>query len=404
VTAEQLLLIPSALLAAGWAWQAFVALRGLPKLPDLTRLELISSPTCSDLTAENGHPDLTVIVPACNEENAITATLTALLASSGVRLQIVAVDDRSTDSTGTLIDLVAAATSAKPGPHTLEVIRNRDLPPGWLGKPHALSLGLARARAPWLLFTDGDIRLDPNTAALALQYVTAEHADHLVLLFSLELKTAMEAAVFAVFQALASWNLHLWKVADPKSKAFFGAGGFNLVRREVLDQLGGMDPLRMEVAEDLRLGWMIKRAGFRQRVAVGQGLVKIRWIEGALGIVGLLEKNGFAGMRYRLDVALLAFFGLGVQIILPLAAIACGGWGAAAGLATYAFIGLAFVANRKVTQVAPWTAVLFAPATTVFLFALMRSVLLTLLRGGVAWRGTFYPLEELRRHAGRDWR
>jgi glycosyltransferase involved in cell wall biosynthesis len=327
-----------------------------------------------------------------------------LLASSGVRLQIVAVDDRSTDSTGTLIDLVAAATSAKPGPHTLEVIRNRDLPPGWLGKPHALSLGLARARAPWLLFTDGDIRLDPNTAALALQYVTAEHADHLVLLFSLELKTAMEAAVFAVFQALASWNLHLWKVADPKSKAFFGAGGFNLVRREVLDQLGGMDPLRMEVAEDLRLGWMIKRAGFRQRVAVGQGLVKIRWIEGALGIVGLLEKNGFAGMRYRLDVALLAFFGLGVQIILPLAAIACGGWGAAAGLATYAFIGLAFVANRKVTQVAPWTAVLFAPATTVFLFALMRSVLLTLLRGGVAWRGTFYPLEELRRHAGRDWR
>jgi GT2 family glycosyltransferase len=369
-------------------------------LPDLTRLGLAETDLSQQVSdAEDAAPDLTVIVPACNEEDAIEATLRSLLASTGVRLQIVAVDDRSTDQTGARMDAVEAA--AADGPHVLEVIHNRELPEGWLGKSHALKLGVERARAPWLLFTDGDVRLDSRTPALALGYAQKEQADHVVLLFSLELKSAAEAAVFAVFQALAGWNLKLWKVADPRSKQFFGAGGFNMVRRDVLAQVGGLEALRMEVVEDLRLGWRIKRAGFRQRIVLGPGLVRIRWIQGAMGIVGLLEKNGFAGMRYRLDVALLAVFGLMVQIVVPLAAIACGGWVMAAGLATYVCIGLTYAANRRVTQVSPWTALLFAPATAVFLFALLRSVVLTLWRGGVEWRGTRYPLDALRKHAGR---
>jgi hypothetical protein len=77
-----------------------------------------------------------------------------------------------------------------------------------------------------------------------------------------------------------------------------------------------------------------------------------------------------------------------------------GGWAAVAGVLTYVFIGLAYYANRRVTQVSPWTALLFAPATGVLLFALARSVVLTLWHGGVEWRGTRYGLEELRRNAG----
>jgi GT2 family glycosyltransferase len=388
------LLISTSALALGWLWQAVAALKGVPTIPDLT----LAGAPLPDLSSSEG-PDVTVVVPACNEEGSIEATLRSLLASTGVRLQIIAVNDRSTDRTGERMDSVAAGFAD--GPHTLDVIHNYELPARWLGKTHALALAAERALAPWLLFTDGDVVFEPRAIALSLGYAQSEKADHVVLGLTLEFKGIAEAAVFAAFQALSAWNIHLWKVADPKAWDFFGAGGFNLIRREVYEQLGGFEALRMEVVEDLRLGWKIKRAGFAQRFVVGPGLARIHWIQSALGIVGLLEKNGFAGLRYRVGMALLALLGLTVQIVVPLAAIAMGGWTTVAGLLTYASILLTYAANRRITQVSPWLAMFFAPATAILLFALMRSMILTIKRGGVVWRGTLYPLDELRRNAGR---
>jgi glycosyltransferase involved in cell wall biosynthesis len=396
--AIHIITVLSSMLALGWLWQAVAALRGVPTLPDLTR----AGAAWTD-PAESGAPDVTVIVPACNEQESIQATLRSLLATTGVRLQIVAVNDRSTDQTGELMDAVASEALACAGPHTLDVIHNRELPQGWLGKAHALTLAAEHATAPWLLFTDGDVTFDPRAIALALGYGRAERADHVVLIFTIQLKSVAEAAVLGAFQALAAWNTHLWKVADPKARDFFGAGGFNLVRREVYECLGGFAALRMEVVEDLRLAWKIKRAGYAQRIVLGPGLARIRWMDGALSIVGLVEKNGFAGLRYRVGISLLAFLGVGVQIVLPVAAMACGGWAALAGLLTYALIAIAYAANRPVTQVSPWVAMFFAPATAILLFAFARSMFLTIKRNGVLWRGTLYPLDELRRNAGSDW-
>jgi cellulose synthase/poly-beta-1,6-N-acetylglucosamine synthase-like glycosyltransferase len=124
--AWQVFVISSWVLALGWLWQAIAALRGMPLLPDLTRIDKAALPL---LPAGNG-THLTVIVPACNEEEAIQATLRSLLASTGLRLEIVAVDDRSTDRTGALMDQVAAEAVACEGPHRLQVIHNRELPPG----------------------------------------------------------------------------------------------------------------------------------------------------------------------------------------------------------------------------------------------------------------------------------
>ena len=387
------------LLAAGWLVKAVAAMRGVPTLPDLTR---------SDMPLPDLHltedPNVTVIVPACNEEQSIEATLRSLLASTDVRLQIIAVDDRSTDRTGPLMDQVAAEALSTGSPHTLEVIHNHDLPAGWMGKPHALAIAADRSNAPWLLFTDGDMQFHHRAIALGLGYAEAEKADHVVLAFTLELKSIAESAVIGAFGALALWNFRPWKIADPKARDFFGAGGFNLVRRRVYEQLGGFRAVRMEVVEDLRLALKIKRAGYRQRFVLGAGLARIRWIEGALGIVSALEKNGFAGLHYRTGLALLAFFGLAIQIALPLTAMALGGWPAFAGLSVYVAIALTYRANRPISQVSPWLAVFFAPATAILLCALIRSMVLALARGGVEWRGTRYPLDELRRNAGRSWK
>lgn len=392
-SAAGFLTISTSMLALGWLSQALAALRGMPTLPDLTRTP---SPF-QDLSSSDG-PDLTVVVPACNEEESIEATLRSLLSSRGVRLQIVAVDDRSTDGTGALMDAVAAEDAG--GPHSIEVIHNHELPMGWLGKVNALALGARRATAPWLLFTDGDVAFDPRAAELSLAYAIREKADHVVLILTMEFRSVAEKAVLAVFQSISQWSIRLWRVADPKARDCFGAGGFNLVRREVYERLGGFETLRMAVIEDLSLAREIKRAGYAQRIVTGPGLARIRWIQGALGIVDLLEKNGFAALRYNVGLALAVCFGLVLDIVLPFAAIAHGGWAAAAGVVMCGSIGLSYIASRRVTQVSPWLAALFAPAAAIVLFALVRSMVLTLLRDGVEWRGTLYPLKELRRNLG----
>ena len=386
------------LLAAAWLVQAWLVLRGMPTLPDLTE----SGDRLPALERGDG-PDITVVVPACNEAATIEATLRSLLASEGVLLQVIAVDDRSTDDTGTCMDRVAAEWQASSGQHTLEVLHLRELPPGWLGKPHAMALAAKRALAPWLLFTDGDVLFAPSALELALRQAQAVRADHLILVPTLILKTVGERAMLAAMQTLSQWTIRLWRVSNPKAKDFIGVGGFNLIRRDAYERVGGFDALRMEVLDDLRLGWKVKRAGLRQHVAVGPGLVRIRWIDGALAVVKLAEKNGFAVYRYRLGLTLLACAGLAFHVVAPLAALAAGGWTALAGVLTYAGIAMVYEGNRRVTQVSWWHAALFAPAVAVVIYAFARSTVLTLVRGGVKWRGTLYPLGELRRAAGRGW-
>jgi glycosyltransferase involved in cell wall biosynthesis len=386
------------LLAAAWLVQAGLVARGMPTLPDLTKMgdELPA-------VAAGAGPDVTVVVPACNEEATIVATLQSLLASTGVGLQVIAVDDRSTDGTGACMESVAAEWRSSGGAHTLEVIHVQELPQGWLGKPHAMAIAAERARAPWLLFTDGDVLFVPNAMELALRQAQAVRADHLILVPTLILKSAGERAMLAAMQVLSQWTIRLWRVANPKAKDFMGVGGFNLIRHDAYRQVGGFEALRMEVLDDLRLGWKVKRAGLRQHVALGPGLVRIRWIEGSLAVVRLVEKNGFAVYRFRLGLTLLACIGLALHAVFPVVAMIVGGWTALAGVLTYAGIAMVYEGNRRVTQVSAWHAVLFAPAVAVVIIAFLRSALLTLTRGGVMWRGTLYPLSELRRAAGRGW-
>jgi glycosyltransferase involved in cell wall biosynthesis len=398
-TIARLLVFLDWTLALAWLWQAVVTLRGVPTLPDLSAKDTADLPP---LAACDG-PHLSVIVPACDEAASIQATLRSLLASTGLRLQIIAVDDRSGDLTRERMDEIAAEACAGGMPHELRVLSVRALPAGWLGKPHAMALGAQQSSAPWLLFTDGDVLFHPQALALALREALAQKADHLALVPSLILRTTGERAMLAAMQVLAQWTIRLWKVHDPGAKDFIGIGGFNLVRREVYDQLGGFEALKMEVLDDLRFGWKVKRTGFSQLVVLGPGLARIRWIDGAFSVVRLIEKNGFAVYRYNVCLLLLACMGLAVQAFLPLVALAAGGWAWVASLATYACICLAYAANRRITQVSPWLAVFFAPATAVVAFAFLRSMVLTLARQGVDWRGTRYPLKELRRNAGRFW-
>jgi len=397
------------LLSLGWLWNLLEWLRNFPRIEDLNQITLppLSEPSLLSDPATPAAPHLTVIGPACNEAPSIAATLRSLLASTGIRLQILAVNDRSTDQTGQIMEEVLAdwqSQSLNQNPkHTLEIIHIKELPFGWLGKPHALATAARLARADWILFTDGDVRFAPQAAELALRYAIAHQADHLVLMPDWTMASPGEAAMHGAMHALSVWRIRLWRIPDPQRKDFLGVGAFNLIRRSSYQGVGGFDSLPMEIIEDMRIGWKLKRAGYRQRVVLGPGLAAVRWSRGAWGVVRNLEKNLFALYRFRLPVALFASFGLLVQLVLPLAALWAGGWARAAALVQFAAIACLYVASRKVTRVRPAYVMAYPFAIALFLFAHLRSVTMALFRGGVLWRGTLYSLKDLRAHAGGFW-
>jgi cellulose synthase/poly-beta-1,6-N-acetylglucosamine synthase-like glycosyltransferase len=156
------------LLSLGWLWNLLEWLRNFPRAEDLNQITLpaLAEPCLILDSANPAPPHLTVIVPACNEAPSIAATLHSLLASTGIRLQILAVNDRSTDQTGQLMEEVLAEWQSKSlnqtPKHTLEIIHIKYLLLGWLGKPHALAIAARLARADWIVFTDGDVLFGPG--------------------------------------------------------------------------------------------------------------------------------------------------------------------------------------------------------------------------------------------------
>ena len=378
-------------IALAWASRAILALWKLPQVPNL-----LDSPAPRELPAvQGGGPLLTVIVPARDEAAAVGETLRSLLASEGIALKIVAVNDRSSDRTG---EIMHAAAARAPG--RLRVIDITELPEGWMGKTHAMALAARDCTTPYILFTDGDIVFAPDALARAMSFVLAEQADHFVLLPTPIVKTAGERMMMGAIQALASWGPRLWRVADPAARDFLGVGAFNLVRTEAYRSVGGFEGLRMEVLEDLRLGFVLKRAGLRCRVAFGRDLVRVHWAPGALGIVRGLTKNAFAVFRFRLWQALPAIAGVLTLSLAPFIGLfgpasmrlACG--------VSLASLVVLYSKLRQGSQAGPAYVLLFPVAAVLLTYAVARSVVLTLVRGGVVWRGTRYPLRALRQMAG----
>lgn len=380
-------------IALGWVWRTVTALRCLPRIPNLTESCYAAPGPAGDVAAQ-----LTVIVPARNEAAAIESTLKSLLAQR-LPLRVIAVDDRSTDETGAIMDRVAA--QPLPAGKQLTVIHVTELPDGWLGKNHALALAARQATTPWMLFTDGDVQFAPEALSRALGYAEGVNAGHFVMLPTPILHTRGERMMMSFLQVVVVVAASLWRIPDPKAKReSIGVGAFNLIRREVYDGVGGFEALRMEVLEDVRLGYTVKRKGYRQEVAFGPGLAQVHWAPGAMGIVSNLTKNAFAVFQFRVPLLLAACVLLTTMCLAPVA-----GWFGSdlCRLACVVILAMQFVMYsyyRRFSDFPRWYFVTYPVAGMLFVYSLLRSVWTTLRQGGVIWRGTFYPLRELRRFAG----
>ena len=381
------------LIALLWAVRSLAALRNLPKLPNLLDEKY------SKLLPRNVQPLISVIVPARNEAQAIEQTLRSLLAQHEISLEILAVNDRSTDATGEIMDRVA--TEARAQSKNISIIHIAELPTGWTGKTHAMAMAARQATAPWLLFTDGDIIFREDCLHRAILYADSE-ADHLVLFPTLLLKSFGERMMLSAIQSLSLISWRPWKIADAGNRReSIGIGAFNLIRSDVYRSIGGFEALRMEVLEDLRLGYEVKQNNFRQRIVVGRDLIRVHWAAGALGVVRNLTKNIFAVFRFRPLLLLGACIALALFCLGPV----CGLFGtwtmrAASLIALASVFGVYRYSGRNLNGVSAGYSVVFPIAVCVIIYMLLRSMFVTLARRGVVWRGTFYPLAELRKHAG----
>jgi glycosyltransferase involved in cell wall biosynthesis len=363
---------------------------GGPKIADVSRPEWDRN-----LVAPLGNPRVSIIVPARNEEQDIEQTLSRLLALDYDNYEVIAVDDRSTDRTGEIMNQIAARAERQA---CLRVIHIDDLPAGWLGKTHAMWTAGKQASGDWVLFTDADVQFKPDAVRRVLAYAEAEPADHVVLFPHLIMSRPGEKMMIAFFQTLFVFGHRPWKVADPKTKDHMGIGAFNLIRRRVYEAIGTYAALRFEVLDDMKLGKVVKNAGYAQRNVFGEDLISIRWARGALGVVQNLTKNFFAVMSFQWPRMVLSCWALAFLNLMPfLGVLLAHGWARLPYAVALASMLLIYVGMGWKSSIPPYYFFLHPVSTSLFVYTMLRSMLLTLERGGVVWRGTFYPLQELRK-------
>jgi glycosyltransferase involved in cell wall biosynthesis len=373
-------------LALIWLSRLMDAVRGIPTLADLSRPEW-------DVKQVGPGNHVTIVVPARNEQASIRSTLERLLALDYGAYQVIAVDDRSTDLTGKIMDEVAKTSNPR-----LKIVHIKQLPPGWMGKSHAMWTAARQVSSDWLLFTDADVLFRPDCLRRAVAYADHERADHLVILPEVIMCSPGEKMMLAFFQLLFVFGHRPWKVADPQAKDHMGVGAFNLVRRSAYEAIGSFQALRFEVVDDMKLGKLIKNAGFRQRVVFGDDLISVRWARGVRGVVNNLTKNFFAVMSFQTWRALLACLALGVLNLLPFwGLLFAPSWARVPYGLTVAAMFVLYAGIWRQVQIPAWYFLLHPISTVLFIYTMLRSTFLTLWTGGVEWRGTRYPLEELRK-------
>jgi glycosyltransferase involved in cell wall biosynthesis len=381
--------LSTVILAGGWlcfvGWVAGV----VPSLVTLMWRSLNS--VVATLKPPAAWPKVSIIVPARDEAVKIEAAMRSKLAIDYPDLELIAVDDRSVDATGAILDRLAAEDQR------LVVIHLDSLPDGWIGKSHAMHVAAGRARGDYLLFTDADVFFDRDILRKAVTLCDGRQLDHLTLAPHLECRGFFEAALHAYFFVLLCIGAQPWLVRTPFRMAYLGMGAFNMVRRSAYDHCGGHAAIRLDVLDDVKLGKLIKLNGLRQDALDACGGLRVQWQGSFLGVIRGLEKNGFAIFEYSL-ARLVAYSAMIVLInLFPYAAVLlwpdarCGGW-----LASVLFLHTATALTAQMLGSSPVVTLGLPVAMVALLYTMWRSAWLTLSRQGVRWRDTFYPLSVLR--------
>ena len=378
------MLILFAALCAGMAWVTSAILiyaeKSMPRLSEVA------------LPPDQWQPPLvSVVVAARNESRDIEQAITSMLRLEYQSLQLTVVNDRSTDGTGDILDRLANKFT------NLKVVHLTELPAGWLGKNHALHFGARRSDGKWLLFTDADIVFEPSSLNRAVWWAETQALDHLAGVPRVAVKGFLLNSVVAAFAVFFKAHFRPWRARNPNSNSYIGIGAFNLVKADAYRAIEGHHKLKMRPDDDIKLGKVLKHSGFRQDLIIAGKMLSVRWYGSITELICGLEKNAFAAVEYNpltvvcSTLIMLLFFvgpfiGMCVTTGLPLFLFV---------IAACLWLACSCQACRGFQQ-NPWYCVGFPVATLLLIYIQWRTMLLNYWLGGIRWRETFYPLDELR--------
>lgn len=342
--------------------------------------------------AANTWPKVSILVPARNEALSIEGALRSVLASDYPSLEVIVVDDRSTDDTPGILDRLRGEFPP------LRVLRVDALPPGWTGKNHALHQASRAATGDLLLLTDADVyHSKDGLRRVVLNFVTQD-LDHLALVTRMYSRSMFVWGFLGFFGFNIAVFMRPWRAKNPKAKEFIGTGAFNLIRRDVYEKIGGMERLRLTPNDDIFLGKLVKHSGYRQDLWNGTRDFHVEWYRTLRDCFVGLEKNLFAGFNFQVPLAVmtsLTQFATGAFVlVLPITH-----FGTPTFMVACCPLGLYVLAAGIFNRVGrfPILLALLSPLyAMLFGYVLLRTMVVNLRDGGIRWRDTFYGIKEIR--------
>lgn len=344
-------------------------------------------------------PLISVCVPARNEERNIGRCVEALLAQTYPNFEIIVLDDRSTDSTPEILRHYVAQDDK------LEVINGSDLPPGWAGKPFALTQAASAARGEWLCFVDADTFVTPEALAAVYAKAVETEADLFTIMTRQIMKTFWERTVLPLVMLALSVGFSPRKVNDPERKDAIANGQFIFIKRDVYEAVGGHEAIKGSIVEDKDLAVLVKGKGYRLVVADGREVASTRMYTSLSEMWEGWTKNIYLGLKDDRSLLLLGVFGAFLAFTAALLLPAWMIWGVfltvadsdpegsvvlVEGLILWAYLIYWRVLASRGLGIPAWYALTIPIGAGVFAAMMITSAWNVLSGRGVTWKGRTY--------------
>lgn len=260
----------------------------------------------------NPLPLVTVIISAKDEERHIEEAARSILASDHSSIQLILVDDRSTDRTLEIMEDLARQDGR------ITVLSVQELPPGWTGKTHAVFLGTHQASGEVLLFTDADTVFRPDAISRALRHFLTNGLDMMSLIPGFTDRGLLEDAVHPHLALGLSYFYPLTEVNDSAKPAAMASGCFIMISKSAYREVGTWETFRSQVTEDVALAKAVKARGLKMGLMRGGDLVRTRPFETLSEVCRFWERTYYGALEQSIPKMVRLVFNYASLVLLTL--------------------------------------------------------------------------------------
>lgn len=338
-------------------------------------------------------PGISIVVAARNEEYGIERCIRSLLTLDYPDYEIIVVNDGSTDKTPQILEELKKVNAR------LKIIHNPELKKGWMGKQNALDAGSSTADKKWLLFTDGDIIFHKDSLKKAAQYAIDKKADSFGLIPLFLSGSFWEHVILAVAFFGAVFELAPRKISAGQENAekSVGAGAFNLIKKDVYRKLGGHEPIKQDVIDDIALANLVRTNGYRAFFASAPQLLRVRMYRNFAELCSGLGKNAYASIGnkpvFLITVSLSMFCLFVVPSLVLLIPALHSPLNIGMCIAAYIIACFTTLYTKKLAQFNGAAVLLHPVAMIIILSILLYSSMNALFKKEIVWRGRRFKLE-----------